>query len=122
VALALIGWVDNFYAVVGLIVVWALLSSASTPIRQTYINGLIPSRERASILSFDSMMASLGGVGIQPVLGRSADVWGYGQSYVIGAALSALAIPFIALSRKENAPADTIEVPPVDPVELALSS
>jgi MFS family permease len=116
--LAAIGLVDNFYAVVGLIVVWALLSSAAMPIRQTYINGLIPSRERASILSFDSMMASLGGVGIQPVLGRSADAWGYGPSYVIGAALSALALPFILLSRKEDAPADTIEVAAaiVDPV------
>ena len=56
------------------------------------------------------MMASLGGVGIQPVLGRSADVWGYGPSYVIGAALSAISIPFIVLSRKQNAPADTIEI------------
>jgi MFS family permease len=108
-ALALIGSVNNFYAVIGLIVVWALLFSASMPIRQTYINGLIPSRERASILSFDSMMSSLGGVGIQPVLGRAADVWGYGPSYVIGAALSALSVPCILLSRKQNAAADTIE-------------
>jgi MFS family permease len=125
--LALIGTVKNFYAVIGLIVVWALLGSASRPIRQTYLNGLIPSRERASILSFDSMMASLGGVGIQPVLGRSADAWGYGPSYAIGAALSALSIPFILLSRKENAPADTIEVvdaaePQVGPAGLASAT
>lgn len=115
-ALALIGSVNNFYAVIGLIVVWALLFSASMPIRQTYINGLIPSRERASILSFDSMMSSMGGVGIQPVLGRAADVWGYGTSYVLGAALSALSVPFIFLSRKQNAPADTIVVPGGDPI------
>jgi hypothetical protein len=76
---------------------------------------LIPSRERASILSFDSMMSSLGGVGIQPALGRAADVWGYGSSYVLGAALSALSIPFILLSRKQNAPADTVEVPGAAP-------
>ena len=122
VALALMGGVDNFYAVVGLIVVWALLSSASRPIRQTYINGLIPSRERASILSFDSMMASLGGVGIQPALGRAADVWGYGTSYVIGAGLSALSLPFLLLSRKENAAADTIEVAAAEPTtEVAVA-
>ena len=71
----------------------------------------------ASILSFDSMMASLGGVGIQPVLGRAADVWSYGPSYAIAGAISALSLPFIALSRKENALADTIEVTeaPVEP-------
>ena len=108
--LAVMGTVDNFYVVVGLIVVWALLSAAALPIRQTYLNGLIPSTERASILSFDSMMASLGGVGVQPALGRAADVWGYGPSYLIGAGISALAVPFIYLSRKQNAPADTVEV------------
>jgi MFS family permease len=110
VTLAFIGVVDNFYAVIALIVVWALLSAAAVPIRQTYLNGLIASQERASILSFDSMMASLGGVGVQPALGRAADVWGYGPSYLIGAAISALSIPFIALSRKENAAADTVKV------------
>ena len=109
-ALALIGTVSNFYAVVGLIVVWALLAAAAFPIRQAYLNGLIPSTERASILSFDSMMASLGGVVIQPGLGRSADVWGYGPSYLIGAAISALSLPFLFLSRRQNAPADTVEV------------
>ena len=108
--LAIIGIVDNFYVVIALIVVWALLSAASMPIRQTYLNGLIPSTERASILSFDSMMASLGGVGIQPVLGRAADVWSYGPSYALAGAISAFSLPFIALSRKENALADTIEV------------
>jgi MFS family permease len=113
-ALAAIGIVKSFLAVIALIVVWALLSAAAMPIRQTYINGLIPSRERASILSFDSMMASLGGVGLQPVLGRSADVWGYGPSYVLGAAISALSIPFLFLSRKQKAPADTVE-----PTEVA---
>jgi len=93
-----------------LIVVWALLSAAALPIRQTYINGLIPSEARASILSFDSMMASAGGVAIQPALGQVADANGYAASYLVGAGLSAFSLPFLMLSRKENAPADTVEV------------
>ena len=60
-----------------LIVVWGLLFAATMPIRQAYLNGMIPSRQRATILSFDSMMASTGGVWAQPALGRAADVWGY---------------------------------------------
>ena len=112
---ALIGLIESFYAVIGLIVVWSLLSAAARPIRQTYLNGLIPSRERASILSFDSMMASLGGVGIQPALGRAADVWGYGPSYVMGAGLTALSLPFLLLSRRQNAPADVVEVAEATP-------
>jgi MFS family permease len=105
--LALIGIVDSFWAVIALIVVWGLLFAATMPIRQAYLNGLIPSRQRATILSFDSLMSSSGGVWAQPVLGRSADVWGYGPSYLLGAGISALAIPFLVLSRRQNAPADS---------------
>lgn len=110
-ALALIGMVDRFWPVIALIAAWGLLFAASVPIRQAYLNGLIPSRERASILSFDSMMKSMGGVWAQPALGRAADVWGYAPSYVMGAAITAVALPFVALSRKENQVADVIESP-----------
>jgi MFS family permease len=110
-ALGLIGIIDNFWAVIGLIVVWGLTFAASRPIRQTYLNGLIPSRQRATILSFDSLMGSTGGVWTQPVLGRAADVWGYAPSYLMAAGISSLGLPFLALSRRENAPADTVEFP-----------
>jgi MFS family permease len=109
IALGLMGIVESFWAVIGLTVVWALLFAATMPIRQTYINGLIPSRQRATILSFDSLMSSAGGVWAQPVLGRAADVWGYATSYVVGAGISAFALPCLALSRRQNAAADTVE-------------
>ncbi|HXS48228.1 MAG TPA: MFS transporter [Solirubrobacterales bacterium] len=115
VTLGLIGVVESFWAVIGLIVVWGLLFAATLPIRQTYLNGLIPSRQRATILSFDSMMSSTGGVWTQPLLGRAADVWGYAPSYVMGAGISILALPFLALSRRQNAPADTLEIADAQP-------
>jgi MFS family permease len=86
--------------------VWALLFAATMPIRQTYLNGLIPSRERATLLSFDSLMTSTGGVWAQPALGRAADVWGYPTTYLVSAAITVLGLPFLALSRRQNAPAD----------------
>jgi MFS family permease len=107
VTLALIGVFEVFWIVVGLIVVWGLLFAASEPIRQTYLNGLIPSPQRATILSFDSMLSSSGGVVIQPALGKAADVWGYATSYLLSAVISALSLPFILWSRRQNAPADT---------------
>jgi MFS family permease len=113
--LALVGGIESFWGVIGLTVVWGLLFAAARPIRQTYLNGLIPSRQRATIISFDSMMASTGGVWAQPVLGRSADAWGYGPSYLVSAGIAALALPFLALSRRQNAPADTLELSEVQP-------
>jgi MFS family permease len=114
--LLLIGLIESFWPVVALVVVWSLLFAATMPIRQTYMNGLIPSRQRATILSFDSLMGSSGGVWAQPVLGRAADLWGYAPSYLISAGISAFAVPFLALSRRQNAPADTVEITETEPV------
>jgi MFS family permease len=114
-SLALIGAINSFWPVIGLTVVWSLMFAATMPIRQTYLNGLIPSRQRATIISFDSMMASSGGVWAQPLLGRVADVWGYGASYLASAAISVLAVPSLALSRRQNAPADTVELAEAEP-------
>ena len=107
--IAAIGVAQSFAAVIALIVAWGLLFAATTPIRQAYLNALIPSPQRATILSFDSLMTSSGGVWGQPVLGRAADLWGYGPSYLVAAGISVLAIPFLALSRREDAPADTVQ-------------
>ena len=113
---------EHFWAVIALIVVWGLLFAATMPIRQTYLNGLIPSQQRATILSFDSMLGSSGGVVVQPVLGRSADAWGYPGSYLLGAAFSALALPFVFLSRRQNAPADTAGGDVEAPLEPAVAA
>jgi MFS family permease len=103
-ALALIGLIESFGAVIGLIVVWGLLFAASMPIRQAYINDRIPSQQRATILSFDSLMSSSGGVVAQPILGRAADVWGYPASYLLSSAISAISLPFIARARRLEPP------------------
>ena len=57
-------------------------------------------------------MGNTGGVVIQPGLGKAADVWSYGTSYVIGAGFQALAVPFLLLSRRVRAAADTVDAPP----------
>ena len=124
IAVLLMGLITNFWSVIALVIVWGLLGAAVVPIRQTYINGLIPSQQRATILSFDSLMASSGGVVAQPVLGRTADVWGYPASFLLSGALNAIALPFIVWSRRENAPADYArDVPsPAEAVQEGLTA
>jgi MFS family permease len=119
--LTLLGVVDMFWVALALLVGWALIFAAEMPIRQAYLNGMIPSQQRATVLSFDSLMGSTGGVVVQPVLGKSADVWSYATSYVIGAAIQVLAVPFLLLSRRENHPADAMvggPVPDREPVAV----
>ncbi|MGH3734902.1 MAG: MFS transporter [Micromonosporaceae bacterium] len=110
-----LGTLTYFWVAIVLIVIWSLTFSATMPIHQAYLNGLIPSQQRATILSFSSLASSSGGIGAQPALGRAADVWGYPTSYVLAGALTALALPFLALSRRQGAPADTAVEAPAAP-------
>lgn len=104
-----LGFTSNFWIAIAMLVIWGLLSSAVVPVRQTYLNGLIPSSSRATILSFDSMMGSSGGVFIQPVLGKVADVYSYSLAYIEGAAFQILALPFLIFARMENPKSDEIK-------------
>lgn len=100
--LVFLGFTGNFWtAIIGLSV-WGLLSSAMLPVRQAYLNGLIPTQQRATVLSFDSLLGSAGGVVIQPVLGRAADLWGYASSFLVSSVIQAVAVPFAFLARREH--------------------
>jgi MFS family permease len=106
--LASIGLLVSFWIAIGLMVIWGFLFSTIMPVRQAYVNALIPSEQRATVLSFDSLMGSGGGVAIQPVLGRAADAWGYPASYLCSAAVQALAVPFVLLARRQGAASDPL--------------
>jgi MFS family permease len=108
-ALLALGFTELFCVALVLVALWSMMWAASMPIRQAYINDMIPSKQRATVLSFDSLMASSGGIVIQPVLGRAADVQGYASSLVIGGIIQAAALPCIVASRRRGSPADVAE-------------
>jgi MFS family permease len=108
VVLALASFVSNFYLALALIFGWGLMFAALMPVRQAYINGLIPSEQRASVLSFDSLMSSSGGIVVQPALGCIADVWSYSSSYFVAAIIQSCALPFLWLARRERAASDSM--------------
>jgi MFS family permease len=118
VLLFFIGLTTSFPVALALFAVWCLVFAIAGPLRQALINGVIPSEQRATVLSFDSLMGSVGGVVTQPALGRAADVYGYGPSIVIAAGIQALALPFILLVRRANASSDPI-IPEEEAAETA---
>ncbi len=105
-ALLLLALTSMFMVALVLLVLWGLVFAALVPIRQAYINDMIPSKQRATVLSFDSLIGSTGGVVVQPLLGKAADVWSYGTTYVIGGVIQLVAIPFLMLSRHGSSDAD----------------
>jgi MFS family permease len=110
--LALLGVTTAFWVAVGLLVLWGLTAAAALPIRMAYMNGLIPSEQRATVLSFDNLLGSSGGVVIQPALGKVADVWSYSTSYLVAAGVHLLGVPFVVLARRARGVSDPVEPEP----------
>ena len=103
-----IGVTDSFVLALVLLAGWALVFAVEGPLRQAFINGVIPSEQRATVLSFDSFMGSIGGAVAQPALGRVSDVYGYGPAYLVAGVAQAFAIPFVILARRQRAVSDPI--------------
>jgi MFS family permease len=109
--LVVLGFTRVFWVALALLALWALVASAGTPVRQAYLNDMIPSKQRATVLSFDSLMGSSGGVVVQPALGRAADVYGYPASVAIGGVVELIAVPFLLASRRQHPRADLASAP-----------
>ncbi|WP_130176514.1 MFS transporter [Cryobacterium sp. SO1] len=107
VSLIVLGLNNLFWLAVVFLMLWGFVFAVAEPVRQAYLNDMIPSKQRATVLSFDSLFGSLGGVFIQPALGRSADLGGYGASLLIGGLVELIGVPIILASRRQNDPADT---------------
>lgn len=101
----------GFWAAIALLAVYAMGWALAGPIQQAYINACIPSPQRATVLSFQSLMSSAGGVVSQPALGRVADVYSLGLGYGVAGLLTALQLPFIWAVRKMGLDADKVVVP-----------
>jgi len=107
----------GFWVAIVLLTLVATLWALSGPMQQAYMNEMIPSEHRATVLSFSSLMGSAGGVVAQPALGKVADVYSLGIGYVVAGLLYAIRLPFILAVKRMDLPADHIE-PVLDATEV----
>ena len=68
----------------------------TSPVRQAYLHQLVPSEQRATVVSFDSMVSGAGGVGGQVGLGALGEARSVGSAFVVGGVATAGAIPLFA--------------------------
>jgi MFS family permease len=106
----------GFWVAIALLSFVALAWAIAGPLQQAYMNAVIPSEQRATVLSFSSLMGSAGGVIAQPVLGRVADVYSLGIGYIAAGLLTVLQYPFIRMVRRMDLPADIVVKPGPGPV------
>lgn len=104
----------GFWVAIALLTVTALLWALAGPMQQAYLNAVIPSQQRATVLSFFSLTGSAGGVVSQPLLGRVADIYSLGTGYLVAGALYVAQLPFILKVRGMDLEADqtTVQIEP----------
>jgi MFS family permease len=101
----------GFWVAIVLLGVTALGQALAMPMQQAFLNESIPSQQRATVLSFASLMGSAGGVVAQPALGRVADVFSLGMGYAVAGALYVLQAPFIWAVHRMGLAADRVKKP-----------
>jgi MFS family permease len=121
VTIFLCGLATSFGVAVSLYLVSNIASGVASPIRQAMINAHIPSGERATILSIDSLFAELGsGIG-QSGWGYLARQRGIGSAWAAAGAFLILGIPFLLLARRADPNADRFIKTAAPPAPVAAS-
>ncbi|HEX9410896.1 MAG TPA: MFS transporter [Actinomycetota bacterium] len=107
-AMVATGAVRYFWITVPVFLLGAVAGGVLQPVRQTYLHRSIPTSERATLVSFDSLMGSLGSVGGQTGLGYLSQERSIPVGFVVGGLATILAVPIFGRLRALNGPADQI--------------
>nr|WP_281404440.1 MFS transporter [Pyxidicoccus fallax] len=108
VTLAGTGLIRDFWLTVPIFLLGATAVGVLEPVRQSYLHKSIPSAERATLVSADSLMGSLGSIGWQLGLGYLAQRRGVPAGFIVGGAAMLLAVPIFLRLRVLNQPADQV--------------
>ena len=103
-----VGLADSFWSAVLLFLVAMGATGVVTPVQQAYLHALVPSTQRATVVSFASLLGSAGGVAGSLGLGYLSSARSIATGYVAGGFVTLLALPALLLLRARREPADVI--------------
>ena len=118
------GAIRSFWITVPVFLLGAVAFGVQQPVRQTYLHASIPTSERATLVSFDSLLGSLGSVGGQTGLGYLSQERSIPAGFVIGGLTTFLTIPLFTRLRALDEPADRIteDAPEQDLVDITSAT
>jgi MFS family permease len=108
VAAAGVGLADSFWPAVALFLLAMGAMGVVTPVQQAYLHAVVPSAERATVVSFGSLVGSVGGIGGSLGLGYLARAQSVAAGYVTGGLAMLLAVPPLVALRGRRESADVI--------------
>jgi MFS family permease len=103
-----VGLATSFwFALAALLLVTASMG-VTGPVRSAYLHQVVPSQQRATVVSFDSMVSSAGGIGGQVGLGALGEARSVASAFVVGGMATAAALPLLGRLRRLGGSADVI--------------
>ncbi len=106
IAAVSIGLVNNFWIASSLLIILAGTLGVIGPVRQAYMHQLIPTEQRATVISFSSLISNGGSVANQAGLGYVAQFQSISNGFVYGGFVTLLTLPLLLLLRNLKDPAD----------------
>jgi MFS family permease len=107
-ATAGIGLVDSFVLAAALLMLVGVACGVLAPVQQAFLHGLVPSAQRATVVSLGSMVGHSGSVLGQGGLGWLGREQSISAGYIAGGAISVFGLPVVLILRRMNSVADHI--------------
>ena len=107
-AAIVVGIAPSFWVALPALLVFTAGLGVTSPVRQAYLHQLVPAERRATVVSFDSMVSGVGGVGAQVGLGALGEARSVGSAFVVGGLATAGALPLFAAVRRIGGRPDRI--------------
>jgi MFS family permease len=120
-AMVATGAIQSFWITVPIFLLGAVAGGVLEPVRRTFLHQSIPTSERATLVSFDSLTGSLGSVGGQTGLGYLSQERSVPAGFVVGGLATFITLPILGRLRALDVPADSIaeDVPEQEPSPAA---
>lgn len=94
-----VGFAGDFWLAVLCLTIVTGAMGVTGPVKQAYLHQLIPTEQRATVISFDSMMGSAGGIVGQSGLGFLSRARSISDGYVMGGLVTIFALPVVFFLR-----------------------
>jgi MFS family permease len=102
------GLAGSFWVALAALLLLTASMGVTSPVRSAYLHQIVPTEQRATVVSFDSMVSSAGGIGGQIGLGALGEARTVGSAFIVGGVVTAAALPLLARLRRLGSPADHI--------------
>ena len=101
-----IGLAGSFVLAFTALAVYSVAAGTFAPVKQAYLHESIPGPQRATLVSFDSLVGNAGSIVGQVGLGYVSRERGIADGYVLGGAVTVLVLPLLWLLRRIDGAAD----------------